>query len=257
MQSSCRVAERSAAPPWTRPVRPGSPRSLTRGTSTPSGIASLRRPAGRRTSTPAPTSSTTGTWLSYTGPAVDQLTNIGFNDDGCDVGSGTGSVLDFAVTAGTTYSIAVDGWEVEVGDFTLTYTIPGGPPPPPPRRHLRLRHRHRHRLRHLRHRHLRRLRHLRLRLRLRLRRAAASRASSGCASAPRRRGSGVPTARSATCAAFARGDRCAAVSSPEPEARHDQAPELPGQAGGRQELDHQQQARTKGACESGRPSLWP
>ena len=33
--------------------------------------------------------------------------------------------------------LLIDGWEVEVGDFTLTYTIPGNPPPPPP---LRLRH---------------------------------------------------------------------------------------------------------------------
>ena len=80
-----------------------------------------------------------GYMASYTGPAVNQLTNIGFNDDGCG-GFGTGSVLDFDVTAGTTYSIAIDGWEVEIGDFTLTYTIPGGPPPPPPR-HLR-HHRH-------------------------------------------------------------------------------------------------------------------
>ena len=75
---------------------------------------------------------------SYTGPAVDQLTNIGFNDDGCG-GFGTGSVLDFDVTAGTMYSIAIDGWEVEMGDFTLTYTIPAAH-----RLHLRRRHlRHR------------------------------------------------------------------------------------------------------------------
>ena len=51
-----------------------------------------------------------GYMASYTGPAVDQLTNIGFNDDGCG-GFGTGSVLEFDVTAGTTYSVAIDGWE--------------------------------------------------------------------------------------------------------------------------------------------------
>ena len=51
-----------------------------------------------------------GYMASYTGPAVNQLTNIGFNDDGCG-GFGTGSILDFDVTAGTTYSIAIDGWE--------------------------------------------------------------------------------------------------------------------------------------------------
>ena len=119
-----------------------------------------------------------GYMASYTGPAVDQLTNIGFNDDGCG-GFGTGSILDFDVVAGTTYSIAIDGWEVEVGDFTLTYTIPGGRHRRRHRHrhHRRLRHRHRrlrHHHRHLRHRH-RHLRHL-LRLRLRhLRPAAACR----------------------------------------------------------------------------------
>ena len=46
---------------------------------------------------------------SYTGNTVDNLTNIDFNDDGCG-GSGTGSVLDFPVDAGTTYSVAIDGW---------------------------------------------------------------------------------------------------------------------------------------------------
>ena len=102
--------------------------------------------------------------------------------------------------------------------------VAAGPPPPPPRlrrrhrrhlrrlrrlrrllRRLRLRHRHRLRLRH------RLLRRLRLRLHLRLRSAAASRESSGCDSAPRRRRSGGRTARSATCDAFARAAHCAAV----------------------------------------------
>ena len=146
-----------------------------------------------------------GFMASYTGNAVDNLTNIAFNDDGCG-GSGTGSVLDFPVDAGTTYSVAVDGWQSEVGDFTLTYSIPGGPPPPPPPppppRHHRRRHlRHHRRLRHLR-RHLR--HHRRRHHHHRLRRAAASRASSGCALAPRSEGSGRRTARSATSAAFAR-----------------------------------------------------
>ena len=67
-----------------------------------------------------------GYMASYTGPAVDQLTNIGFSDDGCG-GFGTGSVLDFDVTAGTTYSVAIDGWQTEVGNFTLTYSIPQSP----------------------------------------------------------------------------------------------------------------------------------
>ena len=69
---------------------------------------------------------------------------------------------------------------------------PAPPPPPPPRRNRR---RHHHRLR----------RHLRL--------GAASPASSGCGSEPRRRRFGGHTARSATSAASARGVRCVAVSS--------------------------------------------
>ena len=67
-----------------------------------------------------------GFMSAYTGSAVDALTNVTFNDDGCG-GFGTGSVVDFPVTAGTVYSIAIDGWEEETGDFTLTYTLPGGP----------------------------------------------------------------------------------------------------------------------------------
>ena len=70
-----------------------------------------------------------GYMASYTGNAVNNLTNIVFNDDGCG-GFATGSIIEFDVTAGTTYSVAVDGWETEVGDFTLTYQIPGGGPPP-------------------------------------------------------------------------------------------------------------------------------
>ena len=153
----------------------------------------------------------------YTGGAVNDLTNLAFNDDGCG-GFGTGSIIDFDVAAGTTYSIAIDGWEVEVGDFTLTYTIPGGPPPLRHRRRLRHHHRRHHRLRH-RHRHrrhrllrLRRHRHLRLRLR-HLRPAAACRGCSGSGSATRGSGSAGPTAPSAASAAFAPGDRCAAASS--------------------------------------------
>ena len=57
-------------------------------------------------------------------------------------------------------------------------------PPPPPLRHLRLRHRS----------------------------GAAYRGSSGCVSPPRRRRSGVRTARSATCDASALAARCGAAS---------------------------------------------
>ena len=68
-QSPCRVRRNDRRHHRsTQTVRPGSPCSLTRGRSTPSGIASRRRPAGRRTSTPAPTSSTTGTWLPTPAP---------------------------------------------------------------------------------------------------------------------------------------------------------------------------------------------
>ena len=69
-----------------------------------------------------------GYMASYTGNAVNNLTNIVFNDDGCG-GFGTGSIIEFDVTSGTTYSVAVDGWETEVGDLTRAYAIPGGPPP--------------------------------------------------------------------------------------------------------------------------------
>ncbi len=68
-----------------------------------------------------------GYMASYTGGAVNNLTNIVFNDDGCG-GFGTGSTLDFAVTAGTTYSVAVDGWETEVGELHAHVQHPPKPP---------------------------------------------------------------------------------------------------------------------------------
>jgi glucose/arabinose dehydrogenase len=66
------------------------------------------------------------------------------NDDtsGCATGDGTsyadhhGSRVSLSVTAGTTYTVVVDGYEGSVGGFqgayVLTVTPPAGSPPPPP-----------------------------------------------------------------------------------------------------------------------------
>lgn len=62
----------------------------------------------------------------YTGTAVDALTTVVQDDDGC--GTALGGIAVFEATAGTTYAIAVDGYFGEQGEFILVW----GPPPPPP-----------------------------------------------------------------------------------------------------------------------------
>ena len=52
----------------------------------------------------------------YTGDTVDGLTSIGNDDDGC----ATQSSVTFVAVAGTTYRIAVDGFNAQQGPFTLT-----------------------------------------------------------------------------------------------------------------------------------------
>lgn len=58
----------------------------------------------------------------YTGTAVNALTQIASNDD---VQSGVirTSTLTFNVSAGTVYSIAVDGWDGEWGSITLNFSL--------------------------------------------------------------------------------------------------------------------------------------
>ncbi|UNU26074.1 bluetail domain-containing putative surface protein [Microcoleus vaginatus] len=67
------------------------------------------------------------TWLSvYTGSAVNNLTRIGFDDD---AGGNNTSLLSLNATAGTTYQIAVDGYQGGTGSIQLNIA-----PPPPPER---------------------------------------------------------------------------------------------------------------------------
>ena len=62
----------------------------------------------------------------YTGDAVSGLTTIASNDDGC--GGNHQSKLAFPARAGTTYHIAVDGYQGAQGLFTLTVTDASAPP---------------------------------------------------------------------------------------------------------------------------------
>jgi len=63
------------------------------------------------------------TWLSaYTGSPVNNLSLIGFDDDGGGVNNT--SKLTRNVTAGTTYQIAVDGWQSNTGQINLNITAP-------------------------------------------------------------------------------------------------------------------------------------
>jgi len=55
----------------------------------------------------------------YTGDAVDALTELASNDDGCE--SGGGSRVTFVATAGTVYQIAVDGFGAENGTVVLEW----------------------------------------------------------------------------------------------------------------------------------------
>jgi phosphotransferase system IIB component len=66
----------------------------------------------------------------YTGTAVNGLNAIVKNDD---VQSGviTTSTVQFQAVAGTTYHIAVDGFDADQGNITLNFTLPGTPTPTP------------------------------------------------------------------------------------------------------------------------------
>jgi hypothetical protein len=55
----------------------------------------------------------------YTGSAVNALTTIAEDDDGC---GGLGSLVYFEATGGTVYSIAVDGFDSQVA-FTLQWSL--------------------------------------------------------------------------------------------------------------------------------------
>lgn len=57
----------------------------------------------------------------YTGPAVNQLTSGRSDDDGC---GGIKSVVSRSVVEGVSYSIAVDGYFGDEGDFALRWRLP-------------------------------------------------------------------------------------------------------------------------------------
>jgi hypothetical protein len=65
----------------------------------------------------------------YTGTAVNALTTVASNDD---LASGTtASRVTFNAAAGTTYRIAIDGWNAARGTITLNWVqTPAGAPPP-------------------------------------------------------------------------------------------------------------------------------
>lgn len=62
------------------------------------------------------------TLKAYTGSAVNALTTVAQNDD---FGTCTNyqSLISFAVTSGTTYSIQVDGYASNTGDFQLSWSL--------------------------------------------------------------------------------------------------------------------------------------
>jgi hypothetical protein len=64
----------------------------------------------------------------YTGGSVGALTQIASNDD-VVTGVDTSSIVVFNATAGTTYRIAVDGWNGATGNIVLNWN--NVPPPPP------------------------------------------------------------------------------------------------------------------------------
>jgi len=65
----------------------------------------------------------------YTGPAVDQLTNVTYNDDWGGVQS---QLPDVPVTAGTVYQIAVDGYAGATGAITVNVSFFDGTDTTPP-----------------------------------------------------------------------------------------------------------------------------
>ncbi|MEI6687968.1 MAG: S8 family serine peptidase [Thermoleophilia bacterium] len=65
----------------------------------------------------------------YTGSTVAGLTTIAQNDD---VSGGTWSSVAFAVTTGTSYAIAIDGWNGARGDTVLNHSFTEALPPAAP-----------------------------------------------------------------------------------------------------------------------------
>jgi hypothetical protein len=65
----------------------------------------------------------------YTGNAVNSLTAVGRNDDGasCPDGTEDRSFVAFPTAAGTTYRIAVDGFEQSAGAVTLNWVLRTAP----------------------------------------------------------------------------------------------------------------------------------
>lgn len=66
----------------------------------------------------------------YTGADVTHLIAVASNDDGPPA-CGGGSQVAFSVNGGTTYDIAVDGFDDDWGDFVLAWTRTDPPPPAP------------------------------------------------------------------------------------------------------------------------------
>ncbi len=64
----------------------------------------------------------------YSGDALGSLTQLAANDDA----AGTTSAITFAVTAGTTYRIAIDGWGGQSGAATLNWDLTATPVAPAP-----------------------------------------------------------------------------------------------------------------------------
>lgn len=64
----------------------------------------------------------------YSGDALGSLTQLAANDDA----AGTTSAITFAVTAGTTYRIAIDGWGGQSGAGTLNWDLTATPVAPAP-----------------------------------------------------------------------------------------------------------------------------
>ncbi|HVQ38096.1 MAG TPA: PPC domain-containing protein, partial [Pyrinomonadaceae bacterium] len=63
----------------------------------------------------------------YTGTSVNALTSLGKNDDVSPPGDVTSSVT-FSATTGTTYRIAVDGWDSATGNIALNWSASNCPP---------------------------------------------------------------------------------------------------------------------------------
>lgn len=66
----------------------------------------------------------------YTGADAAHLIAVASNDDGAPA-CGLGSQVAFSVNGGTTYDIAVDGFDGDWGEFVLAWTRTNPPPPPP------------------------------------------------------------------------------------------------------------------------------